>query len=126
MRSIFWNYALKWGIGCLWWDNFEIFQKLGSGRKSLLARGVSGYSRNWFLRRNVIYIYIFFYILYSLAYFRKFRIIIQNIFKSNISFYFKLNMNEIIHFLKFWEVINELGKTCFPFGKMKFWTHWKF
>ena len=38
-------------------------------------------------------------------------------------------MNEIFHFLKFQEFINELGKICFPLGKTEligFWTHWKF
>ena len=35
--------------------------------------------------------------------------------------HFKLNMMiEIFRFLKFQEFINELGKICFPLGKMEF------
>ena len=35
--------------------------------------------------------------------------------------HFKLNMiYEILHFLKFQEFINELGKICFSLGKIEF------
>ena len=35
-------------------------------------------------------------------------------------------MNEIFHFLIFQEFMYELGETCFPLGKIEFWTHLKF
>ena len=35
-------------------------------------------------------------------------------------------MNEIFHFLIFQEFTYDLGETCFPLGKIEFWTHLKF